>query len=195
MKALILAGGKNRRFGSPKGLIDWNGRPLIQHIMNCLTMFFNDILIISDMNHYDFMNLPVVPDRVPGLGPLGGIYTGLKELPDEAVFAAPVDMPFLSESLIEGLINERKSEDVTVYTHKNLIEPLPGIYGPGCIETIDSMVERNRLGLHDLFRRVNAKFVPFSGDSGFFQNINSLQDLIRADSFQREIDPGTSVFS
>ena len=45
---VILAGGKSSRFGSNKSLSNLSNTKLIQHVINKISKYFSDILIVSN---------------------------------------------------------------------------------------------------------------------------------------------------
>jgi molybdopterin-guanine dinucleotide biosynthesis protein A len=71
ISAYILAGGRNSRFGGNKALHIYEGEPLVQRIARSVEKSIPAINIIAnEQDIYSFLNLPVYPDIVPGLGPL-----------------------------------------------------------------------------------------------------------------------------
>ena len=84
---VILAGGKSSRYGRNKALVDLDGIPLSHRVVRVMTTIFKELLLITNTPHeYAFLQLPMHEDKIKGLGPLGGIYTGLEVIPDEAGF-------------------------------------------------------------------------------------------------------------
>ncbi|MBA7627735.1 Molybdenum cofactor guanylyltransferase [subsurface metagenome] len=57
-----------------KSILLIKGQPMIKHIYDQLRPNFNQILISSkDISKYSFLGVEVIPDKVIGRGPLGGI--------------------------------------------------------------------------------------------------------------------------
>ena len=80
---IILAGGKSSRFGSNKALAKFNGTPLIERAAGVLGRIFKNLMIITNSPlEYSYLKIPLYQDIVKGLGPVGGIYTGLDALDD-----------------------------------------------------------------------------------------------------------------
>ncbi|NQY15553.1 MAG: NTP transferase domain-containing protein, partial [Henriciella sp.] len=71
---VILAGGGSRRFGSPKGLADFNGAPLISRIVEMISRQSSAPIAINanETRHYEAMALPILSDDADkaGIGPL-----------------------------------------------------------------------------------------------------------------------------
>jgi molybdopterin-guanine dinucleotide biosynthesis protein A len=83
VSGVILAGATSRRMGgSPKALIQFGGRSLIEHIAETLRSVLSDCLIVTNTPElYASLDLPMVGDVLPDTGSLGGIYSGLLAAP------------------------------------------------------------------------------------------------------------------
>lgn len=105
--AVILAGGRARRFGGEdKGLIQLRHRPLVAWVAQRLAGQADEILINANRNlpEYAALGHTVVPDHLPGhLGPLAGLLAAARTARNEWLFTAPCDAPFLPQDLIPRL--------------------------------------------------------------------------------------------
>ena len=112
---VVLAGGKSIRFGKNKAIAEINGERLISRVVNMLGLVFEKIIIISNSPYeYRYLDVPIYEDIIKGLGPLGGIYTGLSYMDCEAGFFVACDMPFLNEHLIRHMIEIRTDYDAVI---------------------------------------------------------------------------------
>lgn len=76
---IILAGGRSSRFGQDKGLYPWRGKPLAEHARDILMPNVPNLAIsTNNQEAYAYLGLPLIPDLVPGCGPLGGMYSALR---------------------------------------------------------------------------------------------------------------------
>lgn len=107
ISAVILAGGLARRMnGADKGLQKFQGKPLIQHVIERLQPQISDISINANRNLADYQKfgLPVFSDELADYqGPLSGILTGLKKAQTDYMLFVPCDCPFLPLNLLEKL--------------------------------------------------------------------------------------------
>ncbi len=93
--------GKSRRYGENKAFVAVEGFPLIERVANVLgSVFHRVVLVTNSPDEYKHLRLPMFEDKVKGLGPLGGILTGLSVITEEAGFLVACDMPFLNAALI-----------------------------------------------------------------------------------------------
>lgn len=110
--AVVLAGGQGRRMGGQdKGWVDYEGKPMIQHILDRLIPQADEVLIIANRNQQDYASLgvPVFSDYLEGFqGPLVGIATGLEQAEYEQVVFVPCDGPFISTELIKTFLAQYK---------------------------------------------------------------------------------------
>lgn len=117
--------------GQNKALMPFHRIPLIQRVADRVIPVAAEVNIISSEEpDYEFLHLPVIPDRIPGKGVLGGIHTAL--LVSGFPFVAPVgcDLPFVSAKLLQAeldLIMECGA-DVVIPESQNGLEPLHAVY-------------------------------------------------------------------
>ncbi len=186
MKACIIAGGKSGRFGDDKSLFVFEGRPLINHVLDIIKPLFDDVIIIAnDREKFSFLGLDVIPDIIPDLGPIGGLYTALEKINCSRVFILPCDMPFLNRGFVEYMSQIPDLYDVIVPKSGGHFQPLHGIYGKNCIPYILKNIEEKKFKINSLFdepdiniRIVGEDEIGFYADPFFmFKNINFKSDL------------------
>ena len=64
---IILAGGKNSRMGSEKGLLEVGGKKIIERIIEELKQVVDEIIILSNGNSYNHFSYKVYNDIITGL--------------------------------------------------------------------------------------------------------------------------------
>lgn len=104
---LILAGGRGIRMGGhDKGLLEWQGFPLVRWVHDAVRALSDD-LIISCNRHlprYREMADQLVHDELPGYpGPLAGICAGLQAMRHELLVVLPCDSPSIDHALVQAL--------------------------------------------------------------------------------------------
>src|SRR5918996_5570766 len=104
--AIILAGGKSSRMGRPKALLEFNGEPLIVHLVRTLeNIFAETVIVAAPGQELPPVRAQLVRDDVPYQGPVGGICYGLRAAVGEVAFVTACDSAFLSSSLIAHLLS------------------------------------------------------------------------------------------
>src|SRR5579884_2288918 len=100
----VLVGGKSSRMGCDKAFLTWRGRPLAQHIAHMVETAAGSVTLIGDEARYSLLGYPVVADRLPGRGPIGGLATALSISEADWNLVAGCDMPLLDTDLLRRLI-------------------------------------------------------------------------------------------
>jgi molybdopterin-guanine dinucleotide biosynthesis protein A len=161
VSAIILAGGQSRRMGRDKALIDFQGRPIIAHVIDTLRAVSDDIVVVSNRSDlYSSFGARVVPDYDPPCGPLGGIAVGLQAVRHPLAVVVACDMPFLSVSLLRWLIDRADGYDAVVPQMGADFEPLHAIYRRECHTPIVQRIERGERRVISFFADVRLRPVP-----------------------------------
>jgi molybdenum cofactor guanylyltransferase len=181
---VILAGGKSRRYGENKALVAVEGVPLIERVANVLgSVFHRVVLVTNSPDEYSHLRLPMFEDLVKGLGPVGGILTGLSVITEEAGFMVACDMPFLNPALIRYMSLIRGDFHVVVPRIQGNLETLHALYNRKCLPSIWKFIHSGEYQVFRLFQEVTVRYVEEgeirSHDPGLrsFVNINRPEDL------------------
>ena len=112
--AVILAAGEARRFGSPKQLLEWHGRPLIWHVAKrALQAELSPVIIVTGAEtgaiHQAVMDLPVQiihnPDWQQGQGTSVKLGAGAVSSRSGGILFLLADQPQIPIPLIRALID------------------------------------------------------------------------------------------
>ncbi|GAA0859366.1 MULTISPECIES: molybdenum cofactor guanylyltransferase [Clostridium] len=174
---IILSGGKNTRMnGKTKAFLNIDGYRFIDNILLASSDYKEKIISCNDISKYlEFKDVKLVVDKFKEIGPIGGIYSALKETTlDEALIVAG-DMPFLNKEILNFLGNYKFNEDVLVPVTNGKVQPLCSIYKKRVLETILKMIEEKDYKLKNLLNRLNVKYIDIeNGES--FSNINTVYE-------------------
>jgi molybdopterin-guanine dinucleotide biosynthesis protein A len=143
----ILAGGASRRMGTDKALMDYGGRLLLLHMASIISPSVRRVVVISNHTQHRGHGLDVIPDIVPGLGPVGGIFSGLSFSDTPLNVFISCDMPLMSGEVIGCLISACRSELVTCGSVSQRIHPLPGIYHRDAVSAFACAIADRQLRL------------------------------------------------
>jgi len=159
----ILAGGASARMGRNKALMEFRGKPLLQHQIELLSPLFEEIIIgANDAAPYAAFGLRVVPDLLPERCALTGIHALLKAARREQVFVVACDMPFLNLDLIRILLAESGNWDAVIAETERGPEFLHSLYSKACIPAIEESARKGRWKATDFHAAIRAfplKFV------------------------------------
>lgn len=174
---IILSGGKNIRMnGKIKAFLNIDGYRFIDNILLASSDYKEKIISCNDISKYlEFKDVKLVVDKFKEIGPIGGIYSALKETTlDEALIVAG-DMPFLNKEILNFLGNYKFNEDVLVPVTNGKVQPLCSIYKKRVLETILKMIEEKDYKLKNLLNRLNVKYIDIENGENF-SNINTVYE-------------------
>ncbi len=118
VSAIILAGGRGRRVGGQdKGLLVYQHKPLIDHVIARLLPQVEELLISANRNldEYARRGYPVLIDALPDYpGPLAGVLAGLEKARFDWLVVSPCDTPQLPLDLVDGLCRVRAKSRAVV---------------------------------------------------------------------------------
>jgi len=127
---LLLAGGRGQRMGGQdKGLIEWQGEPLIAHLQRKVRPLTDDLIISCNRNrerYAAFADQLVMDDEGDFPGPLAGIRAGLKAARHAHLLVSPCDVPRIDKALLEDMLTtaNQQREKPLMLRHGAHWEPL-----------------------------------------------------------------------
>ena len=166
-----------------KAFLELGGKPLVARSLSVLQAVFTEVLISSNKPElYAGYEVPVIPDQIPGRGPLEGLYQGLKVAKYDEVFFVACDMPFLRAELIRFMYSWMPKYDVVVPQLESGLHPLHAFYHRRCLPTIKNNLEADRLKIIDFYPFCSVRYVEetelqhFHNLSQVFCNVNTPED-------------------
>ena len=181
IRGLVLAGGKSSRFGSDKALALYDGvRFLERAVLLLKTLDLKPVVVTRRGADHAFVDCTVIYDKLPDLGPLGGLYTAMTIFKDTAFLALTCDMPALDPAVLKRLLDERDTTRELVFysSAEGPAKPFPGVYEPSVLRAIRDKLKDNDLSMAGLFKQVaSKKTVDWKGDPNVFCNINTAEEL------------------
>ena len=201
--AVILAGGKSTRMKKDKGMTILSGKPLIQHVIECIEPAVDEIIIVvgskSQVEPYESVvkgEARVITDVHEIDSPLIGALTGFREAQGEYTLLTGCDMPFINRKVVEHLFHSAEGYDGATYQWPNgWIEPLLAVYH---VESSRALAEKQyskgemklRMILYNLG---NVNMIPMDQlreldpDLITFYNANTEEMLTKAEKMLRKL--------
>jgi molybdopterin-guanine dinucleotide biosynthesis protein A len=106
---------------------------------------------------------------------MGGIASGLKQCPEEALFVTACDTPRLDRATVE-LILAQWDGGVTLASVGGRVQPLIGIYPKSVLPELEKRLAKGSLRMYDFLRAVGFRQVPLPEQSTAAENINTPED-------------------
>ena len=183
----VLIGGKSRRMGQPKHLLQQDGRTWIERAVSVLRPRVAQV-VIAGAGH---LPASLAGDRrvddVPGLGgPLAGILAAFRRYPQVSWLVAACDLPDMQDGALQWLLEHRRPGVLAVMPDlaaDGRIEPLLAYYDRACRPLLEEMATSGRQRMNRLRHAegVMTPQPPFPLRISW-RNVNTPQDLFQAPS-------------
>jgi molybdopterin-guanine dinucleotide biosynthesis protein A len=145
---VIQAGGGSTRMGQNKALMSFLGQPLIARVIQRVQPLAAEILITTNQpDEFAFLDLPRIPDKIAGLGALGGLYTALSASSSPLAGVVACDMPFVNPDLLaaERDLLLKENVDVVLPWLEHGYEPFHAVYRlETCLPAVKKAVEAGK---------------------------------------------------
>jgi molybdopterin-guanine dinucleotide biosynthesis protein A len=182
---LVLAGGAGTRVANrDKGLLEWHGKPLVQHVIERLQGQVDEIFISCARNkqQYAIFGLPLVQDAREGFqGPLAGIESMIEYCRNAHLVVAPCDTPMLPDDLVPRLmqsllaVGETGSEhDVSYAWDGSRAHYLCAAFRRGVLPGVVAQLDSGRRSMRSWYAELDTVMVDFSDQPQAFRNLNYL---------------------
>ena len=172
--------------GATKALIEIDGVPMASLVAAALSVAGCSSIIAYGGNPDELapLGIPVLPDRYPGSGPLGGVLGvlelfGAHEPRPDGVFVVACDLPALTGADLDALVKgagDQPRVDVVV-ARTSSIEPTCAIWRLSAIERIRRCFDDGDRALHAMIERLDSHEVDT--EPAALRNINTPEELGR----------------
>ena len=191
--AVVLAGGKSKRFGQDKNCVKLGSRTLLEHVLLKIVDKFKEILIVSSnsLEIEEIKKITVIPDCFDDLGPLAGVLSSMKWIkknnkPYKWIATFPSDTPFFDISIIDEYKTRIEQSESSLYFVKSN-EKRHNIFGLWSIDLMEKLEEdliiNNYRKIEEWANKVGVSTIniKIKNYDPFF-NINTKEDLEVAQS-------------
>lgn len=177
--AVILAGGQGRRMGGrDKGLLDFNGRPLVALLIEELERQTLDIVINANRNlqHYRSFGYPVINDRLENYqGPLAGFASAMHAVKTDFILTLPCDGPTLADDYAARFMArfEQTGAPIIVAFDGERLQPVHALIRTSLLPGLDRFLATGDRKIDRWYALHDYAQADFSDRADMFRNINT----------------------
>jgi len=193
----VQAGGGSTRFGVDKALVEIGGKTLLERTVELMDSVCGETRIVAAAGKYAHPRAPIVADKWPGQGPLGGILTALHFIKeqfriadeeDSCALIVSCDMPFLTREWLAYLCDRaaKSTAQVVVPESENGLEPLCACWRTEAAVTIQGAFDGGVRKVTEAMKRLPMEVLDegdwkrFDTDGRLFWNMNTAEDYEEA---------------
>ncbi len=183
MDAVILAGGENKRIKIQKGLLEIDGKRIIDTNSALLNKNFDKVFISTNTPEiYFYLGLGMIGDILDYRGPMTGIFSALVYTDAPEIFVAACDMPFINADLTALMVSRYSGQDAVVPVFNSTPQPLLGIYSGKIAGVMEDRIRSGERSMMDLLKNINVHFIEekdilrVDPEGRSFVNINTMED-------------------
>jgi len=180
---VILAGGLARRMNNQdKGLINYNGKPLVTYAINALSAITKHILINANRNKETYLSFgfPVIADQTDSFdGPLAGILTAMINTDANILLIVPCDSPLIKDNHLQKLLTAltKNNADIAVAFDGKHLQPVFLALKISLKNSLQDYLESGQRKVLNWIEQQNMVKVNFWDEPEIFININTLTEL------------------
>jgi molybdopterin-guanine dinucleotide biosynthesis protein A len=179
---IILAGGRGRRIGGSKAVVELCGRPLICYPLEAMKAALSEVRIVAKAD----TELPSLPGVTVWVEPehprhpLVGIVQALGLAEGRSVVVCALDLPFVTAGLLSVLARAPPGDaPAVVASSEGAIQPLLGCYQARAGPLLAPEARRGVLPMRELVAAIGPRLLEV-GDPLMLFNINAPDDLLQA---------------
>jgi len=189
--AALIAGGKSRRMGQDKAMLDWEGQPLWRHQWETLAGLKPErMAVVAPEPPSWISDLGWIKDHediglIRPIGPIGGLLAALESAEKGLVAALAVDLPAITpQYLLQLQAHCTASTGAVPHIAGNGFEPLVAIYPASAADSAREWIGNGRYDFQGWIARLVAEGLlrnveVDSQEERFFRNLNTPEDLER----------------
>ncbi len=179
---LVLAGGRSRRMGRDKALLEHGEQSQLAWVAGLLGAVTARVFVSTRADQRDEperRRFAQIVDRYDGIGPVAGILTALEAHPSVSWLVVACDLPNVDRITLDYLIeHSSNSQPFTAYksSHDGLPEPLCAVYRAGSEAIIRRFVSEGLVCPRKMLIRSDTRLLDQPNPAAL-DNVNSPADL------------------
>jgi molybdenum cofactor guanylyltransferase len=180
--AVILAGGQGRRMGGQdKGLIEFDGQPLVAILIDRLEPQISNIMINANRNRERYLafGYPVVSDQLDDYqGPLAGFACAMNAVDTDFILTLPCDGPLLAPDYVTRFIASQvqTGAPICVADDGERLQPVHALIRIDLLSSLNAYLDSGDRKIDRWYAMHDFAHTDFSDCVDMFRNINTPSD-------------------
>ena len=180
--AVILAGGQGRRMGGQdKGLIEFDGQPLVAILIDRLEPQISNIMINANRNRERYLafGYPVVSDQLDDYqGPLAGFACAMNAVDTDFILTLPCDGPLLAPDYVTRFIASQvqTGAPICVADDGERLQPVHALIRIDLLSSLNAYLDSGDRKIDRWYAMHDFVHTDFSDCVDMFRNINTPSD-------------------
>lgn len=188
---VVLAGGRGRRLGGDKAIVELEGRALVHYPVEALHSVCDDVFVVAKRDTLlpslsGSAGLWIEPDEPRH--PLLGVAHALGLAAGRPVLALAVDLPLVDAAVLRAILAVDPGDATVVapYAYGSL-QPFCALYTPGALAAGLKDFDPGARAI-DVVEALGVRVVEGLEETAFF-NVNAPEDLLRASVLVKGASP------
>ena len=182
VSGVVLAGGLARRMDHrDKGLLEFNGRPLVAYALAAMAPLVDDLLINANRNQdsYRQFGYPVIGDGSDNFdGPLAGMLAAMRTARHPTLLVMPCDSPLIQTEHLQRLLSALTDDvDIATAFDGERLHPVFAALKTKLQTDLEQYLNSGERKLQAWFGRHALARVDFSDAATMFANVNTRDEL------------------
>lgn len=181
LAAAVLTGGRSRRMGTTKALIEVDGVAMADRVVAAARGVGAEpvLLVGGDPAALASLSAPVVPDLYPGEGPVAGVLAALRHVRDHAdrVLVLPCDLAHIDADTLFPLVEAEAGDGFSQVwvAATDRLEPMCAIWSVQALDRIQQCFDAGERATHAVIGEL--PHVAVTVDPAGLRNINTPDEL------------------
>jgi molybdopterin-guanine dinucleotide biosynthesis protein A len=188
---VVLAGGRGRRMGGDKAIVELEGRALVHYPLEALHEVCDEVVVVAKRDTIlpplsGVADLWIEPDEPRH--PLLGVGHALRLAASRSVLVVAVDLPLMDAATLRAIMEAEPSAPATVAVPRvhGRLQPLCALYTPAALPGLASFDADARAT--EVVEALGVREVEGLDETAFY-NVNAPEDLLQASVLVRGASP------
>ena len=164
--------------GQDKGLVSYQDKKLIEHVLDKIKPQVSEILINANRNQDEYKNYgyPVIDDEMHDFqGPLAGFLTAMKMVKTDYIVTLPCDGPDLSEDFVKRMMGKLSTtkDEIAVAHDGERMQPVHALIPVTLAQDLAAFLESGDRKIDRWYAQHKTALVDFSDKPEVFFNVNT----------------------